>query len=56
MESLSIISVADAEYIPIVVFDNNNYSGAVNGTASIKARLGEYNGKLELVADEIRVR
>ncbi|MBN2454889.1 hypothetical protein JXB11_05085 [Candidatus Woesearchaeota archaeon] len=52
--SLSILTIADASYLPVVVFGSENYSGAINQTVKINARLSDYMGKKELVASEIK--
>jgi hypothetical protein len=52
--SLSILTVADANYIPIVVFDKVNLSEVINKSVRINAKIHDYNGQKELIANEVK--
>ena len=52
--NLVILTITDADYIPVVVFDKLNLSEMLNKSVKITARISEYKGKMELIANEIK--
>tara|TARA_Y100000031_G_C7943166_1_gene258025 strand:- start:106 stop:438 length:333 start_codon:yes stop_codon:yes gene_type:complete len=52
--SVTILKVADAQYVDVVVFDQ--LDNVTNKAITVKARMSEYKGKINIIATEVKVK